>query len=1630
MILADNSTNVAIGLAGIDMSLNDIGGAIASGVLENVDTSAYSAGTILYVNGVGDLTSTEPTTGFAQPIAFVLRSHLSQGDLQVLADYPKQDAEDVRIDDTGGYFASNNVEFAIAQLGAHEVNTSNPHSVTAAQLSLGTSDSPTFAGLTITGLSGVLKAAAGVVSGSATTSDMPEGTNLYYTEARVSANTDVAANTTHRSSDGTDHTYIDQDLRTTATPEFAELGIGTDSITRQLHISGSDSNMLGLTNTSGNVIAYFQAEDTAGVTQLNFGPSTDPDKGRIRYENANDSLSFYTSNSRRLLVDTSGNVGIGINSPEERLHVSGGDILLDNNTQIKFDNAVGTPKKVLTTLADDSVLLYGYAEGNVIKSVNGANYIYDNAGATLQTLKDGNVGIGVTTPQEKLHMLDGDFRLQNTTNGDVWLKNNGVRDFGVSNSSANDYYFRIQNESTGVTNLTVDGNVGVGTTSPGSYKLAVNGGDVSIIGGTDTRLLIGDTLGTDDYGQLQWDTTGNYLSLETSGTSRPLVLQQDGGKVGIGTDSPDHTLHVDSAGLNSVALFKSTDANAFIYFQDGSTTSDQYSAIGTLGDKLQLATENTARLTIDQGDVGIGTDSPSWQLTVAKAGTTDIAIQNTTSAFNAVYSADTVGGFLKSNGVLRFGAGSSYTEYVRLIENGNFGIGTTAPSELLEIAHTGASAGLSLLRNDASINDANTVGYIRFKGADPSGTNTGAQIVASAAGAWGTGDYPTDILLQTDNNGSQKEQVRISNTGYQLEVNGNIGLSEQTPTQTGTPVAYAWYNTADDDDPSWIYGNGQSWHDELGDFPRLALLVLETYKLTIYDATDPSLPSWMVMNAQASGTTPHLWRHSPRAGTAVSAANGFVYIGLSSSSDDAQAGKIILDFCSDKAGRRNGSTLYGWDTISDRDSGNQLSTIESVGLVHNLVNDVALTLLPDTPIDPIRKMRTPTVAVGTDGGVSVIHADGTVTDSNRTYTFAQVTFNDAGDLFFSRDSSFIGFYFVRSGAYSVDNFVESGSYNSGYPVLPGTHRAIAACGRSVVADGSISQLSLLRENVTTPANGAVAYITSDYNTGWMHGDIKGCWLSDTVAETVGVDESTELVTNGTFDTDTDWTKGTDWSIGAGVATKAAGAAASNLSQTITTVAGGYYEVEYEITAHTAGTVGVYSTESTNKTSASYEGNGVGTYKVVLIASGTSMTVRLRGTNTADLSIDNVSVIRTGNLIENGEFTYNTDGWTAGDAASGLSVVSNKLRITNNDATSAWTYQSFTAVVGETYVLTFDFTAGTSTSFNYGVGTSAGGDQYAGDTGVTATANTITFVATATTSYVYFQNADATNTYYSDFDNVSIRLADPDRSVNDNGLEVYGQFTKSAVATGADLMGYKNGGSGASLRLPYNADLDYDGTSAFHAIIWAKTSNSSVTNDGLIGNMAWGTAADPGGWALRIGSTSEFFASLYDGTTFTNLESNISLVQDVWQQVAMVYDTTTLYIYVDGKLANSVAATSADIDQTVNEVLISANWYDDAIANAAATWDLALARTGLGAPTADDIAAFYADEKHLFNDNATCTLPGSSDVVNDLAYNRWKEQLHIATGAGKAIFKGLINVEEDTTAAVTVIDALGGNEAYD
>ena len=114
-----------------------------------------------------------------------------------------------------------------------------------------------------------------------------------------------------------------------------------------------------------------------------------------------------------------------------------------------------------------------------------------------------------------------------------------------------------------------------------------------------------------------------------------------------------------------------------------------------------------------------------------------------------------------------------------------------------------------------------------------------------------------------------------------------------------------------------------------------------------------------------------------------------------------------------------------------------------------------------------------------------------------------------------------------------------------------------------------------------------------------------------------------LVTNGTFDADTNWTKGTGWTIGSGVASVAnSGAASYLISPTTTAEIGKAYLVTFTISNYSAGNAimtfgGVPGTSRTAN----------GTYAQILTATSTG-TLSIYGGTTATYSVDNVSVFET------------------------------------------------------------------------------------------------------------------------------------------------------------------------------------------------------------------------------------------------------------------------------------------------------------------------------------------------------------------------------------------------------------------
>lgn len=83
---SDSAQMPSIGLAAADGAINTNGQAVTIGSLEDVDTSSFSVGNVLYVASGGGLTATKPTgTNLIQNVGKVGRSNVNNGEIVVMA---------------------------------------------------------------------------------------------------------------------------------------------------------------------------------------------------------------------------------------------------------------------------------------------------------------------------------------------------------------------------------------------------------------------------------------------------------------------------------------------------------------------------------------------------------------------------------------------------------------------------------------------------------------------------------------------------------------------------------------------------------------------------------------------------------------------------------------------------------------------------------------------------------------------------------------------------------------------------------------------------------------------------------------------------------------------------------------------------------------------------------------------------------------------------------------------------------------------------------------------------------------------------------------------------------------------------------------------------------------------------------------------------------------------------------------------------------------------------------------------------------------------------------------------------------------------------------------------------------
>ena len=304
------------------------------------------------------------------------------------------------------------------------------------------------------------------------------------------------------------------------------VGIGTTTPSQKLDVRGN----LRLGDDGGNAAGTGQTMEFVGpgvntdpVGFYRVNPAADQSELRVVVGNgpdANDKFSVGRTSASteggipggtftpNFTVQSDGNVGIGTTTPGQKLDVAGsvkitgsgnGLVFPDNTVQTTAANAAGFIQNQTSTAQPGGF------------RVNGNGYV------------GGNVGIGTTTPSQKLDV--------------------------AGNANVNG-------------NVTVNGNVGIGTSSP-TQKLDVTG-NATVSGNSSVGGSLALRSGTTE--KYNWSLSSGGLNLsESNVASGRLFVQDASGNVGIGTTNPAARLDVSGTGdvgANNFAFFRNFNNSA------------------------------------------------------------------------------------------------------------------------------------------------------------------------------------------------------------------------------------------------------------------------------------------------------------------------------------------------------------------------------------------------------------------------------------------------------------------------------------------------------------------------------------------------------------------------------------------------------------------------------------------------------------------------------------------------------------------------------------------------------------------------------------------------------------------------------------------------------------------------------------------------------------------------------------------------------------------------------------------------------------------------------------------------------------------------------------------------------------
>ncbi len=491
------------------------------------------------------------------------------------------------------------------------------------------------------------------------------------------------------------------------------VGIGTTSPAEHLSIEGAGDQALSIYSSTTGV------QGTARTFIKLFGQNTASTKHeQVRIASAPGAtastagqLIISTNNTsgdltERLRIDESGNVGIGTTAPSYKLQVASAKTRL-------FNVSIGGTDGGTYNAYSDSVVgfdnLHLAAQGSGAVYINTAlarpTYINPEGGnVTMNTTTSSTTGGFTNTTLLVKQLADG------TSGGGLHIQQastDNVAYFGFTGSVFNigtsyrvsGSYQPIAFVTNGVDRLRIlnNGNIGIGTTAPGS-TLSVNGSNSGSVPLVD-------------------------LVASGSGAFQRGVRMLNSSMV-----AGDSIMY--SAGQRDNS--KNMGQFYFYYAGDGSNSNRISMGLHSVDDVFNIT---------GAGNVGIGTTTPGFKLEIVggtlltgTANATFRAVQDQTNFRGVALGYDTSGqiGIIypetsaaASTLAIWTYSGSAWGERMRINGSGNVGIGTTSPSDKLDVSGNARTSGYVLVNNHSD----NTLGY---RIANTSGTSVSAMFTNSS----------------------------------------------------------------------------------------------------------------------------------------------------------------------------------------------------------------------------------------------------------------------------------------------------------------------------------------------------------------------------------------------------------------------------------------------------------------------------------------------------------------------------------------------------------------------------------------------------------------------------------------------------------------------------------------------------------------------------------------------------------------------------------------------------------------------------------------------------------------------------------------------------------------------------------